>query len=198
MNALLKYNADPTSEHLTAVKRVLRYLKGTSDMCLRYQQSADDELTGYSNADWAGDWDDRRSTSGNIFLLVSRAVSWLSKKQSVVALSSAEAEYISLSYAAQECVSLRQLLGDFTMIQSCPTVIHEDNQGSITIAKNPVNHSRTKHIDIKYHFIRECVKIGLIELEYCPTEEMLADVFNKPLSKQKFEVLRSKIGHCVT
>ncbi len=129
-------------------------MKGTLNLALKYERSDSGTLIGYSDADWAGDQDDRRSTTGNVFLLGGGAVSWLSKKQSTVALSTAEAEYVALSQAAQECVWLRRLLSDLGMDVS-PVMILEDNQGAIAIAKNPVDHSRTKHIDIRYHYIRE-------------------------------------------
>lgn len=193
VSAVSKFNANPDAAHLTAVKRIFRYLKGTVNLALKYEQSDSGALIGFSDADWAGDQDDRRSTTGNIFLLSGGAVSWLSKKQVTVALSTAEAEYIALSQAAQEGIWLRRLLSDLGM-EATSTVILEDNQGAIAIAKNPVNHSRTKHIDIRYHYIRECVQNGQIELQYCPTNDMKADILTKPLTKQKFEYLRGEIG----
>lgn len=194
VSAVSKFNANPDAAHLTAVKRILRYLKGTANLALKYERSDSGALIGFSDADWAGDQDDRRSTTGNIFLLCGGAVSWLSKKQAIVALSTAEAEYIALSQAAQEAIWLRRLLSDLGVEATTSTVILEDNQGAIAIAKNPVNHSRTKHIDIRYHYIRECVQNGQIELQYCPTNDMKADIFTKPLTKQKFEYLRGEIG----
>lgn len=195
VSVVSKFNANPNVSHLTAVKRVLRYLKGTLNLALKYERSESGTLVGFSDADWAGDQDDRRSTTGNVFLLGGGAVSWLSKKQSTVALSTAEAEYVALSQAAQECTWLRRLLSDLGM-DATPVVILEDNQGAIAIAKNPVDHSRTKHIDIRYHYIRECVQNGQIQLQYCPTDDMKADILTKPLVRQKFEYLRSEIGLC--
>lgn len=195
VSVVSKFNANPSTAHLTAVKRILRYLKGTTELALKYEQSESGTLIGFSDADWAGDLDDRRSTTGNVFLLSGGAVSWLSKKQSTVALSTAEAEYVALSQASQECVWLRRLLSDLGM-DVTPVVILEDNQGAIAIAKNPVDHSRTKHIDIRYHYIRECVQNGQIQVKYCPTHNMKADILTKPLVKQRFEYLRSEIGLC--
>lgn len=195
VSAVSKFNAEPNTAHMTAVKRILRYLKGTANLALKYQRSESETLVGFSDADWAGDQDDRRSTTGNVFLLSGGAVSWLSKKQNTVALSTAEAEYVALSQAAQECTWLTRLLSDLGM-DVTPTVILEDNQGAIAIAKNPVDHSRTKHIDIRYHYIRECVQNGQIQLQYCPTDDMRADILTKPLPKQKFEYLRREIGLC--
>ncbi|KAJ8381146.1 hypothetical protein SKAU_G00019240 [Synaphobranchus kaupii] len=137
VSAVSKFNANPDAAHLTAVKRILRYLKGTVNLALKYEWSEFGTLIGFSDADWAGDQDDRRSTTGNIFLLSGGAVSWLSKKQATVALSTAEAEYVALSQAAQEGTWLRRLLNDLGM-DATPTVILEDNQGAIAIAKNPL------------------------------------------------------------
>ena len=147
-------------------------------------------ITGYSDADWAGDLDDRHSTTGNLFVMAGGSISWTSKKQATVSLSTAEAEYIALSTATQEAIWLRRLLADLDAEQSGPTVIMGDNQGSIAIARNPVSHARTKHIDIRYHFIREAVQDGVIDLRFCPTSEMIADALTKPLPRNKFELCR--------
>lgn len=193
VSVVSKFNADPNAAHLTAVKRILRYLKGTVNLALKYERSELGTLIGFSDADWAGDQDDRRSTTGNVFLLNGGAMSWLSKKQATVSLSTAEAEYVALSQAAQESTWLKRLLTDLGMSDG-PTVILEDNQGAIAIVKNPVNHSRMKHIDIHYHYIRECVKNGQIQVQYCPTVDMKADILTKPLTRQRFEHLRREIG----
>ncbi len=149
-----KFNSNPTEAHLTAVKRILRYLKGTADLVLKYQKSEDGTLVGYSDSDWAGDPDDRHSTTGNLFLMAGGAISWLSKKQAIVALSTSEAEYVALSLATQEAVWLRRLLTDLRAAPNGPTLLMEDNQGAIAIARNPIAHARTKHIDIRYHSIK--------------------------------------------
>ena len=195
MSVVSKFNANPNTAHLTAVKIILRYLKGTLKLALKYERSDSGTLIGFSDADWAGDQEDRHSTIGNVFLLGGGPVSWLSKKQATVALSTAEAEYVALSQAAQECIQLERLLNDLGL-DAMPVVILEDNQGAIAIAKNPVDHSRTKHIDIRYYYIRECVQNGQIQLHYCPTNDMKADILTKPLTRQKFEYLRSEIGLC--
>lgn len=192
VSAVSKFNANPDASHLSAVKRILRYLKGTVNLALKYEKPDSGALIGYSDADWAGDQDDCRSTTGNIFVLSGGAVSWLSKKQTA-ALSTAEAEYIALSQAAQEGIWLKRLLGDLG-VKSISTVILEDNQGAIAIAENPVNHSRTKHIDIRYQYVRECVQNGQIQLQYCPTNNMKADILTKPLARPRFEYLGGEIG----
>ena len=188
-----KFNAEPSQAHLTAVKRIFRYLKGTLDMTLQYKSTGDKPLV-YSDANWAGDLDDRHSTTGNVLLMSGGAVSWLSHKQATVALSTAEAEYIALGSAVQEAMWLRQLLSDLRCDMKMPMEILEDNQGAIAMARNPVGHKRSKHIDIRHHFIREAVQTGTISLTYCPTSNMLADIFTKPLPKGQFEKLRESLG----
>ena len=180
--------------HLTAAKRILRYLKRTADLAVRYKKSENGTLIGYSDADWAGDYDDRYSTTGNLFLMAEGPVSWLSKKQPIVALSTSEAEYVAVSTAAQEATWLRRLLADLKALPSDPTMIMEDNQGTIAIAKNPIVHARTKHIDIKYHYVREAIQQRLITLSYCPTNEMIADLLTKELPRGRFESLRKAMG----
>ena len=147
-----RFWSNPTKEHWSAVKRILRYLKGTAHYGLMYFTD-NNALTGYSDADWAGDVNDRKSTSGYLFMLGGAAVSWKSRKQTCVALSTAEAEYLALAVATQKAVWMRHLLSDIHSGCADPTVIHEDNQSAICIGQNPQYHSRTKHIDIKYHFV---------------------------------------------
>ena len=186
-----KFCSKPTEAHLTAVKRILRYLKGTLNFAIKYHKSENDSLIGYSDADWAGDLEDRHSTTGNLFLMTGGPISWLSKKQAVVALSTSEAEYVALSSATQEVVWLRKLLiSDLQVTSPEPTMLMEDYQGAISIAKNPVAHSRTKHISIRYHYIREAVQERIVNLCYCPTEQMIADLLTKPLPKERFKMLR--------
>ena len=150
-------------------------------------------MYGYSDADWAGD-ERPKSTSGYVFKLGGATISWSSKKQSVVALSSTEAEYIALCSTAQEVVWLRKLLCSLEFEQNEPTLLFEDNQGAIALCKNPKDHSRMKHVDIKYHFVRETVKNKIISLEHCPSKEMLADIFTKGLARSSFEMLRVQMG----
>ncbi len=190
-----RYTSDPNEAHATAAKRILRYLKGMAKLGLYYRRGEKkDDLHGYCDADWAGDRESRRSTTGHVFLLGGAAVSWLAQRQPVVALSSTEAEYIALSSAAQQVVWLRRLLYDIGMERKEPTNLYEDNQGAICLAKNPVAHRRTKHIDIRHHFVREQVATGSIKIEYVSTKEQVADVLTKPLPRDAFEQMRVKLG----
>ena len=191
-----RFCSSPTKEHWTAVKRILRYLKGTPNYGLTYSRNVntDGTLIGYSDADWAGDANDRKSTSGYFFMMSGAAVSWKSQKQTCVALSTAEAEYIALAAATQEATWMRQLLEDLHNGQIEPTVTCEDNQFAISIAQNPQYHKRTKHIDIKYHYVREKVLDTTIKLRYCPTSDMIADILTKGLTYDKFSRLRALSG----
>jgi hypothetical protein len=151
------------------------------------------KLTGYSDSDWANDISMRKSISGYIFYLADGVISWSSKRQATVALSSTEAEYMAISHATREAIWLRTLLKELGYSQNT-TTIFEDNQSSIAIAKNPIHHARTKHIDIQHHFIWEKVETGELELIYIPTEEMRADALTKPLPYPKFSKLVSLMG----
>ena len=172
----------------------MRCLKCTVCLGLLYRKDGSSDCIGYCDADWAGDTDDRKSMSGYMFQISGAAISWRSKKQSCVALSIAEAEYIALASAAQEAIWMRQLLTDLRNPLREPTRIFEDNQSAICLAKNPQFHGRAKHIGIKYHFIREQVEKGTVELQYCPTEEMVADMLTKGLRRDQFIKLRMMSG----
>ena len=195
VSVLSKFMSKPGVEHWKGVKRVLRYVQGTLDYGLMY--SADDTsttLTGYTDADWAGDLSTRRSTTGYVFQVQGSTVSWCSKRQGCVARSTTEAEYIALSTASQEAVWLRRLLESVLKKQDKPTTLYEDNQGTIELTKNPKFHNRTKHIDVSYHYAREQVDNKIISIKYCRTENMLADVMTKGLTKAQFEKFRDMLG----
>ena len=190
-----KFTAQLTNEHWTAVKRILRYLHGTRSLGLIFTPEGTGECVGYSDADWGGDRDDRKSTSGYLFQMSGGAVSWRSKKQTCVALSMAEAEYIALASATQEAMWMRQLIGEIGICQQLePTTIYEDTQSTICMAKNHQFHGRSKHISIKYHFVRDQVSKGAVTLRYCPTKDMIADILTKGLSREQFVKLRKIIG----
>ena len=194
VGSVARFCAEPTMQHWTAVKRILRYLRGTSEFGLLYCRSDSTRCVGFSDADWGGSLDDRKSTSGYMFQIGGTAISWRSNKQSCVALSTAEAEYVALAAAAQEAIWLQQLVSDILIEPIEETEIYEDNQSAICLAKNPQFHGRTKHIEIKYHFIRDHVEKGIIKLTYCRSEEMIADILTKGLPVQQFVKLRQMAG----
>jgi hypothetical protein len=169
-------------QHQAAATILLRYVKGTQQLGITFGTS-DLSLTGYSDSDWAADVDTRRSTTGYIFMLAGGPISWKSKSQPTVALSSTEAEYMALTASAQEAISLKALCADFSIHSEAPVLIYGDNQGSLAMAQNPTMHQTAKHISIKQHFIREKVSAGDVRLEYIPTRSMLADALTKPLAK---------------
>ena len=190
VSTISKFCHEPTKLHMTAAKRVLRYLKQTRDLNLTYVKTLQKISSGIPTP--TGPVTSRtRSTSGNVFLLGGGAITWSSRKQSSVPLSTFETEYMALSIATQEAIWLRQLQEELGVTEFGPTLIYEHNQGAISMAKNPVFHKRTKHVQICYHFVREAVEQGTIVLEYCRTTEMLADSFTKALAHEQFEKLRT-------
>ena len=191
---LSQYMGKPNKEHWIGVKRVLRYLKGTPRYGLVYRKSKDFKLVGYSDSDWAGCLESRKSTSGYVFLLGNSVISWASKKQPVVALSTTEAEYIALCLAAQEAVWLRRLLKSVQLEQKEATKICEDNQGAISISKNPRDTQRTKHIDIRFHFVRESIHKNVLTIEKCESRDQIADTLTKSLPRLAFEKLRNAMN----
>ena len=198
VNVLSRFMTKPTNTHWLAGKRVLRYLQATKSLKLIYPRDSDFKLQGESDADWSGDQDDRRSTTGYFFKLGSSggAISWQTKKQQTVALSSCEAEYQGLAAAVQEATFLRSLMCDLGYEQTAPTLIGEDNQSCIKLATNPVMHKRSKHIDTKYHFIRDKIEEQSVELVYTPSDQLAADLLTKSLPQIKVEQHRKNMmGH---
>jgi transposase InsO family protein len=188
-----QFMSKASPSHWSAVKRIMRYLQGTLDLklCLG---GKDIDLRGYCDADWAGDASERRSTTGYVFFVGDGAISWNCKRQPTIALSTTEAEYMAASQCTKEAIWLRKLLEDVGFVQRGATTIMCDNQGCISLAKNPTHHSRTKHIDVQHHFIRERLENGEISLKYCPTEEMVADVLTKALAKERHQRLARAMG----
>eukprot|EP00253_Pinus_taeda_P020447 PITA_20447 len=194
VNQLSQAMVHPTKLFWKVEKHVLRYLKGTTQYGFWYKWIEGVKLQGFTNADWEGSPSDRKSTSGGIFNLGSAAVSWYSWKQRSVALSSAEAEYMAANQAACEAIWMRKILVGLFGHTMDPTVIYCDNQSCIKFSKNPVFHERSKHIDIRYHHLRDCVVKRIMMLQYISTEEQDADILTKALSKGKFEFHRDRIG----
>jgi hypothetical protein len=191
-----KYQAEPKMSHLTQVKRILKYVNGTSDYGILYSHCESHILVGYCDADWAGSADDEKSTSGGCFFLGSNLISWFSKKQNCVSLSTAEAEYIAAGSSCSQLLWMKQMLSEYNVEQDVMT-LYCDNLSAINISKNPIQHSRTKYIDIRHHFIRDLVEENVVTLEHVATDEQLADIFTKALDANKFEMLRGKLGICL-
>lgn len=185
----------PTEIHMAAAKRIIRYVNGTLDYGLIYSKGDGNYLlSGYSDSDLAGNVDDRRSTGGMAFYLNENLITWVSQKQKCVALSSCESEFMAATAAACQGIWLYKLLRQITNIEAGPVVLYIDNKSAIDLAKNPVFHGRSKHIDIRYHFIRECVERGEIILRHVNTNKQRADVLTKALSRAKFEEMRELLG----
>lgn len=189
-----RYMQEPKKPHLEAARRILRYVKNTMDYGLFYKKENVYEVKGYCDADYAGDCDTRRSTTGYVFSIGSGAVSWCSKRQPTVSLSSTEAEYRAAAIAAQECTWLVQLLKDLHQPVDYSVRLFCDNQSAIRLAENPVFHARTKHVEVHYHYIREKVLKGDIEMKYIKTEDQVADIFTKGLNGVKHEKLCKQLG----
>nr|CAD1833565.1 unnamed protein product [Ananas comosus var. bracteatus] len=166
---------------------------GTTAYGLWYPMGTSLDLIGYSDADWAGSADGTKSTSGACFYIGHCLVAWHSKKQNCIPLSIAEAEYISAGSCSTQLLWMKSLLSDYRIPSTTLTILC-DNTSAITISKNPVLHSRTKHIELKYHFLRELVESNVLQLEYISTENQLADILTKPLDQKRFLHLRKAIG----
>ncbi|MCO5557715.1 hypothetical protein L7F22_011286 [Adiantum nelumboides] len=152
------------------------------------------DLHAFSYSDWAGCFDTRVSTSGFCFMLGSSCISWLSKKQPTVATSSCEAEYRAFFRATVECVWLRRLMADLGVGEDTANTIYADSQSALAVARNPVFHARTKHIEVHYHYVRERLSAGEMSLAYVPTQDNLVDLFTKALSREKLEAFRKALG----
>jgi hypothetical protein len=191
---LSRFMEEPRVCHLKRAKRILRYIKATLTEGIFYDKNVDVNLVGYTDSDWTGDIETRKSTSGYAFHLGSGVVSRSSKKQPVVALSTAEAEYIAAASCAIQAVWLRRILEVMHQKQETPTKIFCDNMSAIALCKNPVFHERSKHIDIRYHKIRELIAKKEVEIDYCHTDDQSADIFTKTLKVELFYKLKKMLG----
>jgi len=189
---LAQFVQSPGKAHWDALMRVMAYLNTTKDYWLTFGHGAN-QLEGYSDSDW-GSQSHRHSISGYVFRMGDGAVTWSSKKQSIVALSSTEAEYVAQTHAVKELLWLRTIIGELSSPFENPTTLHCDNQGAIVFVKDNKFHARTKHIDIRYHFIREAVEDNKVEIQYIPTNDNVADIFTKPLGKAKFDCFVGILG----
>ena len=209
VNRVCQFMHAPTENHWSAVKRILRYLKGTTDLGLLirhqsgkqlqaftdvvWQDSTASPVQAYSDSDWAGSPVDRRSTGGFAIYLGSNLVSWTARKQKTVSRSSTESEYKALADTVAELIWLKALLHELGILVPSPPTLWCDNIGATYLSANPVFHARTKHVEVDFHFVREQVAKGQLHVQFIVTDDQIADVFTKPLSTQRFQLLRSKL-----
>ncbi|GBE87159.1 hypothetical protein SCP_1004060 [Sparassis crispa] len=197
---LSSFTANPGMAHWTAAKCVLRYLSGMRELGIIYGPIADVKpkdqsiFVGYSDADYANDIRDRKSISGYLFKLGNGMITWSSKKQTTVASSTTEAEYMASAEAAKEAMWLQTLFKEIGFEQQDPTILFEDNTVAISIARDPQFHAKSKHFDVKHHYVCEKLRDKYIDIHYCPTEDMIADILTKSLPKPRHEKLTKKLG----
>jgi histone deacetylase 1/2 len=194
VNKVCQFLHAPTTVHWTAVKRILRYLKGTLSLGLRLSKSGSTMVSAFSDADWAGCLDDRRSTGGFAVFFGSNLVSWSARKQATVSRSSTEAEYKALADATAEVIWLQVLLTELGVSQSRAACLWCDNIGATYLSKNPVFHARTKHIEVDYHFVRERVARKLLDIRFIPSGDQVADGFTKSLSTRQLGIFRRNLN----
>ena len=196
---LSRFMENPAKIHWEAVKRVFRYISNTRNHGLKFRRGENLEIRGFCDSDWGGCPDTRRSTSGYVFILGGAAVSWSSKRQMTVAMSSCEAEYLAATHAAKEALWLSSFIREIFIdsniyrIDNCVRIF-SDSQSAIKLAKNSVLHARSKHIDIRAHFIRELIESRKIEFIYIPTEKQVADALTKGVPKEKTVFCREHMG----
>jgi hypothetical protein len=193
VNIAARKMQSPTTQDWMNVKRILRYLKGTKTLKLSYTSTNPTSLIGYSDASFADDKITRRSTGGYLFKMSNGAISWRSKKQEIVTLSTAEAELVSLCDASKEALWFRNLVLEVEE-RNLPIIVYEDNQSTILLAEEDPYRDRSKHIDLRYKFLKERIEQKELRIEYLNTKEMIADIFTKPLLRQQFEILRRQLG----
>jgi len=185
---------DPRDAHWTFVKRILRYIRGSARKGLQLRRSTTPQLVAYSDADWAGCPDTRRSTSGFCVFLGDSLVSWSSKRQAVVSRSSAEAEYRGVANVTAECCWLWHLIGELQVPVDKATIVYCDNISAVYLSADLVHHGRTKHVELDLHFVREKVAVGSVRVMHVPTGQQLADIMTKGLPTAQFEDFRSSLS----
>lgn len=183
----------PSNQDIVRLKRVFRYIAGSASLGIQYTADESHELNCYSDADFGGCNKTGRSTSGVVVTYAGGAVSWLSQRQQITATSTTEAELVAANEAVKEIIWLSRLFGDMGCPQQVPT-LQIDNQATIRLCHNPENHRRTKHIQVKYFFIREKILDGVLKVQYIPTEEQVADIMTKTLPRPRLECLMKKLG----
>ena len=205
VHQLTRQMQDPQPSDMLAARRILRYLAGSAKWCLQFggRRGGDDEqlhqpleVSAFADADWANDKADRRSVSGWVVQLDGDPIDWTSKKQSIVAQSTCEAELYAEAAAINEVLWLRGMLEELGLPLKSPSIVFGDNSSTQTISREGVKRKRTKHVDVKYHFITECIERGIIDLQWVPTEQQQADILTKALDRAKFEVHREQLMSC--
>jgi hypothetical protein len=188
-----RFQSDPRESHLNVVKRIFRYLKGTTNLGLLYRKSLDYQLVGFCDADYAGDRIERKSTSDNCQFLGDNLISWTSKRQETIARSTAEAEYISAVSCCTQLLWMKHRLDDYQINANSIPIIY-DNTAAICLSKNPILHSRAKHIEIKHHFIRDYNQKGILDVQFIDTEHQWANIFTKPLTVERFDFIKKNLN----
>lgn len=196
LSVLSKYTSAPREQHWQAVKRVMRYLQATCNYGLLYQPVKEPRVICYTDADYGGDHQNRKSTSGVVTMINTAPITYKSKQQDIVTLSTTEAEYVACTFGVKDLIWIERFIRELQAPLSRKAILFCDNQSAIRLIKNPEFHERTKHIDIRYHFIRDTYASGLFDLEYIQSDIQKADVFTKALTSEKHNMFRSSIG-CV-
>ena len=201
VSKLSQFNSDPTETHMKAARHVLRYLKGTIDYSITYGSMDVTEIAvhnanivGYADADWGGDKDDRKSTTGYVFAINGGPVSWTSHKQLSNAVSTMEAEYMALSDASREAIARSHLSADLSMQASSTSLLLSDSQNALSLTGPASNYQRQKHIDIRYHFIRDVIQKDQVNVDFIPTAEQPADILTKALGPQLHQRCVDRLG----
>jgi histone deacetylase 1/2 len=194
VNRVYQYLHSPRDTHWSAVKRILRYVRSTLTFGLHLRSAPSAVLSAFSDADWAGNPDDRRSTGGHAVFFGPNLIAWSARKQATVSRSSTEAEYKAVANATAELIWVQSLLRELRIAQRQPHVLWCDNIGATYLSSNPVFHARTKHIEVDYHFVRERVAKKLLQIRFISSKDQLADIFTKPLSLPLFTGCRRNLN----
>jgi hypothetical protein len=194
VNRVCQFLSNPTTEHWSVVKRILQYLHDTIDMGLCFTKSGAPLLSAFSDADWAGDADDRRSTGGFAVFFGGNLISWSSRKQSTVSRSSTEAEYKAIADATAEVIWLQVLLKELGIHLSRPPILWCDNIGATHLTANPIFHRRSKHIEVDYHFVRERVTTKQLDVQIISTKDQVTDIMTNPLPSPSFNLFRRNLN----
>lgn len=189
-----RFIEDHDSTHCNAIKRIIAYLCGTRNYGIQFDGSIEGPIVGYTDSDYAGCIDSRRSTSGSVFIFHGGPVAWSSRRQSCVAQSTTEAEYIAASETCKEAIWIRRIMSDTWQELDGPITVFCDNQGAIQLTRHPDQRQKTKHIAVKYHFIRLQQETGEISIQYIESKSQLADIFTKALPGPRFALLRDALG----